>query len=220
MLNGLPRWVTASLWITVVVALVPIVLIAKARTTHSSVPRVELIPDMDNQRKFKAQSANPLFADRRAMRPVIAGTVARGELHEDELFYRGLVGDEWTETFPVPVTERLMARGKERYDIYCIVCHGASGEGDGVVSKRALDLQMGTWVPPSSLHTDLVRDRAAGHIFNTITNGIRNMSGYGSQIATEDRWAIVAYVRALQRARSASIEDVPPERRADLEETR
>lgn len=220
MFTGLPRWVVPALWILTVVALVPIALIARARTTHSPVPRIELIPDMDNQPRFNAQSANVLFADGRAMRPELAGTIARGELRDDEHLYRGLVEGEWAEKFPMAVTEELMARGRDRFNIYCIVCHGASGEGDGIVNQRAMDLQMGTWVPPSSLHTDLVRSRPVGHIFNTITNGIRNMSGYGSQIVTEDRWAIVAYVRALQRARAATIADVPAEHRSDLEETR
>jgi mono/diheme cytochrome c family protein len=220
MLRGLPTWVIPTLAIMTTLALIPIVLIAKARTTNSPKPRVELIPDMDNQPKYKAQSANAMFADGRGMRPVIPGTVARGELQEDEHFYRGLVDDEWAERFPIPVTEELMARGKNRYDIYCVVCHGASGQGDGIINKRALELQMSTWVPPSSFHTDLVRGRPVGHLFNTITNGIRNMSGYGSQLEPEDRWAVVAYVRALQRARRATIDDVPAERREALEETR
>jgi len=220
MLKGLPGWVWPGLSIMTALALIPIVLIAKARTTHSPVPRVEIIPDMDNQPKYKAQSSNFMFADKRGMRPPIPGTVARGELHEDEHLYRGIVDGEWAETFPMPVTEELMARGRNRYEIYCIVCHGASGHGDGIVNKRALELQMGTWVPPSDLHTDLVRERPLGHIFNTTTNGIRNMSGYASQISTEDRWAVVAYVRALQRSQRATIDDVPAERRQALQEAR
>lgn len=220
MLRGMPTWVLPALAVLTVIALIPVVLIAKARTENSPKPRIEIIPDMDNQPKYKAQSANPMFADGRAMRPEIPGTVARGELHENEHLYRGIVDGEWAEHFPMPVTEELMARGENRYDIYCIVCHGASGEGNGIINQRAIELQMGTWVPPSSFHTDLVRSRPVGHIFNTITNGIRNMPGYGSQIEPEDRWAIVAFVRALQRARHATVDDVPAERREALEETR
>jgi len=109
-----------------------------------------------------------------------------------------------------------MRRGRERYDIYCAPCHGLDGAGEGIVSVRALDLQEGTWTPPTSYHTKLIRERPAGHLFNTITNGIRNMPAYGDLIEEEDRWAIVAYMRALQLSRNAGIEDVPEERRGTL----
>jgi mono/diheme cytochrome c family protein len=115
--------------------------------------------------------------------------------------------------------EALVARGQERFDVYCAVCHGTSGYGNGPVSARALQLmELGNaqWTPPSSLHDDLVRGRPDGHIFNTITNGIRNMPAYGSQIPAADRWAIVGYVRALQRSQRATTGDVPADERDRL----
>jgi len=142
--------------------------------------------------------------------------VARGDLEGSAAYRTGRTGDGWVTAFPVPVTEQLMRRGQERYDIYCSPCHGLAGYGDGVVAKRADALQEGTWTPPSSYHTDLVRSRPAGQLFNTITNGIRNMAAYGAQIPVADRWAIVAYVRALQRSQAASVADVPPELRRQL----
>ncbi|HPS79276.1 MAG TPA: cytochrome c, partial [Thermoanaerobaculaceae bacterium] len=117
---------------------------------------------------------------------------------------------------PVVVVDGLKLRGRQRYEIYCSPCHGLSGFGDGPVSKRAEALAEGTWVPPSSLHTDQSRGLALGQIFDTIFHGVRNMPSYGAQIDVHDRWAIVAYVRALQRSQHASLGDVPPAERANL----
>ena len=125
-----------------------------------------------------------------------------------------MVGEEWIEAIPVPVTLQLMERGRDRFDIFCSPCHGLAGGGDGMTAKRAEELQEGTWTPPASFHTELIRGRPVGHLFNTISNGIRNMPAYGPQIPVTDRWAIVAYVRALQRSQWASVDDVPPELRA------
>ena len=171
---------------------------------------------MDNQPKFKAQSRNPMFADRRAMRPPVAGAVARGETLGEPALMSGKIGQDWVETIPVEVDRALLNRGHERFDVYCSPCHGLAGFGDGMVAKRADELQEGTWTPPSSFHSDLLRKRAVGHLFNTISNGIRNMPAYGPQIPVEDRWAIVAYVRALQRSQNATVDDVPPDIRAQL----
>ena len=109
-----------------------------------------------------------------------------------------------------------MKRGKERFDVFCAPCHGLAGNGDGLVAKRADRLQEGTWTPPSSLHTDLVRSRPDGQLYNSIANGVRTMPAYGSQIPVPDRWAIVAYVRALQRSSNARVADVPAELRSQL----
>ncbi|MFI5143406.1 MAG: c-type cytochrome [Thermoanaerobaculales bacterium] len=206
----MPRPLVYAAVILLALALVPFALIARSRATTSSQPRIQIIRDMARQPKFKTQAANPLFADGRAMRPAVAGTVARGELHEDAAFWAGRDAGGWVTAFPLQVTAELMRRGQERYDIYCSPCHGLSGYGDGPVAKRADALQEGTWTPPSSYHTDLVRSRPAGHLFNTITNGIRNMPAYGAQIPVADRWAIVAYVRALELSQNATIADVPP----------
>lgn len=212
----IPRWLTYLVVVTVVLSWVPLALILRARQVKSPKPRIHIVQDMDNQPKFGPQSRNRLFADRRAMRPPVAGTVARGELRDDDRLHRGAVGEVWVGQIPVPVTEQLLRRGRERYDIYCSPCHGLAGYGDGMVAKRAEALQEGTWTPPSSFHTELVRGRAVGHLYNSITNGIRSMPAYGPQVAVEDRWAIVAYLRALQRSQSATVEDVPPELRAQL----
>lgn len=214
----MPRWTRTIVLALVILSWIPFFLITRARSERFRSGRVHLIPDMDQQPKFRPQSANPMFLDGRAMRPSVAGTVARGELREDDHFYRGIVGGDWAATFPAaaPVTPALLKRGQQRFDIYCAPCHGLDGYGNGVVARRADKLQQGTWVQPSSYHTDIVRGRPVGHIFNTITNGIRNMPAYGPQIPENDRWAIVAYVRALQRSQNSSINDVPPGERAGL----
>jgi mono/diheme cytochrome c family protein len=211
-----PRWLLYAAVLLAALALVPFALIARSRATTSARPRVHLILDMAQQPKFKTQTANPLFADGRAMRPPVPGTVARGDLDGDEAYRTGRAGDGWVTDFPVGVTAQLMRRGQERYDIYCTPCHGMAGYGDGPVAMRADALREGTWTPPSSYHTDLVRGRPVGQIFNTITDGIRNMPAYGEQIPVADRWAIVAYVRALQRSQAASVADVPAELRRQL----
>lgn len=216
MTRDLPKWALPTLAILVSLTLVPIVLIAKARSTQFREPRIHLIPDMDQQFKYKSQAFNPIFADGRAMRLPVEGTVARGELMSDDHLYRGIVDGQWATTFPVPVTSGLLERGEERFGIYCSPCHGLSGEGDGVVAQRADMLQMAMWVPPASLHTDLVRERPVGHLFNTITHGIRTMPPYAAQIPVGDRWAIVAYIRALQRSQNATLDDVPPDMRSSL----
>ena len=213
---SLPRWLIYTVVILVVASFIPIALIMRARVTTSEQPRIHIIPDMDNQPKYKAQSRNPLFADRRAMRPQVEGTVARGTTLGNPALTSGKIGEEWVEAFPVPVDKALIQRGRERYDIYCSPCHGLAGAGDGMVAKRADELMEGTWTPPTSFHTDLIRQRPVGHIYNTISNGIRNMPAYGTQIPVEDRWAVVAYVRALQRSQNATVDDVPPDIRAQL----
>lgn len=212
----MPRWLVPTFAILFTISLIPFALIARARNSHQPTPRINIIPDMDIQSRFEAQTENPMFADGRAMRPPVAGAIARGELHEDKHLYAGRVGGAWATTNALPVTAELMQRGRQRFDIYCAPCHGLGGFGDGLVAQRADALEQGTWTPPSSMHTDLVRGRTDGELFNTITNGIRNMPAYGSQIRTEDRWAIVAYIRALQRSQNARLEDVPADKQSTL----
>ncbi len=212
----MPRSVVYTLVILAALALVPLALVARARVSTSPYPRIHLILDMDNQPKFKAQAASPLFADGRAMRPQVAGTVPRGGLL-DEAVATGRDASGWLQAIPVPLTPELLRRGRERYDIYCAPCHGLSGHGDGIVNRRAERLEEGTWTPVASFHTETARSRPAGYIFNAMTNGVRTMPPYGVQIPVMDRWAIVAYVRALQRSQHAQLADVPEEFRAELE---
>lgn len=212
----LPRWLLFTVVTLVVLSWVPLALIMRARVSTSALPRIHIVPDMDNQPKYKTQSRNPLFADRRAMRPPVAGTVSRGTVIGNTSLMTGRQGEGWVIEIPVPVDEALLATGRRNYDIHCSPCHGLAGFGDGMVAKRADALQEGTWTPPTSFHTDLIRQREAGHLFNTISNGIRNMPAYGPQIPVEDRWAVVAYLRALQRSQNATIDDVPDDIRAQL----
>jgi len=214
----MPRPLIYTVLILLAVTLVPVSCVVKNRTNPVKTrPRIQIVPDMDNQPKFKTQSANPFFTDGRAMRPWPDGTVARGLLREDRRLYRGREPDSsFTTAFPLPVTEALLARGQQRYDIYCATCHGLGGAGDGVTHRRAEALQQGTWTPPTDLASETVVGRPHGYLFDAITNGVRNMPAYGHQILPEDRWAIVAYVRALQRARNATLADVPDENRRNL----
>ena len=213
----MPRWLTAIVVILVALSWIPVALALRARVVKKTEPRIHIIPDMDNQPKVKAPSRFMLFADRRGMRPPVAGTVARGSLIGDSSLEFGRTADDvWVEAIPVEMSMSLLERGRKRYDIFCSPCHGLSGYGDGMVARRADQLQEGTWTPPTSFHTELIRERPAGHIYNTISNGIRNMPAYGSQIPVDDRWAIVAYVRALQRSQNATIDDVPADLQAQL----
>ena len=194
--------------------MVPLALVARARETTSSLPRIHPLPDdMDSQYKFKAQASNWFFTDGRAMREPPEGTVALGDLHDDDPLYKAKMADQntWVANIPVPLNDATMTRGRERFGIYCAPCHGISGRGDGMVDKRASGLMEGTWVTPTSLHEARVRAQPAGEIFNTITHGIRNMPAYGPNVDPADRWAIVMYVRALQLSQNAPKSAVPAE---------
>jgi mono/diheme cytochrome c family protein len=204
-------------------AVLPFALIAYYRAVPSSQPRVHIFQGMDNQPKLKPQAYNAMFADNRAMRPPIPGTVARGELAVDDHYEHGkiMVDDEWqwADTYPgqITVDEAFIERGRERFNIYCATCHGQAGYGDGMTHKRALELQTNTWVQPTSLHNAEIRDkRPLGQLYHTIRWGVRTMPGYGAQIPTEDRWAIVAYIKALQLSQHAPVDAIPPERRQSL----
>jgi mono/diheme cytochrome c family protein len=217
--SGIPRGIVYALLVLGAAAVVPFALIALARVSTSAQTRIHVVPDMDWQQKYKTQRANPFFEDHRAMRPQVEGTVASGELRADDHFYTGKVNDVWATTFPseVPVSDETMARGEERFGIYCTPCHGVDGSGQGMVARRAASLREGTWVPPMDLHTEVLHYKPVGELFNTISNGVRNMPAYARQIPTADRWAIVLYVRALQRSRSAKAEQLPADLRAALD---
>lgn len=210
----LPKPLVYATLILVVLAMIPPALIARSRAVNSELPRIALMQDMGAQHRFNAQQANPMFRDGRAMRPQVEGTIARGDLKDDPHYFMGVVGDDWAEDFPsqVQVDRALLERGRERYDIFCAICHGTAGFGDGMVDRRAQELMetgaLGTvWVPPTNLHDEEIREQPVGQIYNAITNGVRNMPAYDSMIPTQDRWAIVAYVRALQRSQDARPED-------------
>jgi mono/diheme cytochrome c family protein len=211
------------------IAVVPPLFVARMRVTRSSSPRIHLWNDMDWQPKYKAQTASPLFSDGRSNRIPVAGTIASERLEDDDHFYRGEVEGEWATTFPqsivnesMPETTLMstMQRGQERFNVYCAVCHGLSGDGKGPVSLRAQQLllkgQEVKWTPPTMLSVAQLLAKPVGDIFNTITNGKNTMPPYATQISAEDRWAIVMYVRALQRSRTATLDDVPEELRSKL----
>jgi mono/diheme cytochrome c family protein len=165
--------------------------------------------DMHNQPKYIPLRESTFFSDARSARPLVAGTVARGQLHEDTLLYTGKIGGADATMFPFRVDERVMARGQERYDIFCAPCHGRTGAGDGMVVRRG-------YRRPPSYHDDRLRAAPAGHYFDVMTNGFGAMPDYAAQIPAEDRWAVVAYIRALQLSAHAAVADVPPADREKL----
>jgi len=166
--------------------------------------------DMHDQPKYIPLRESAFFGDDRSARPIVEGTVARGHLHEDTLFYTGKVAGKDAEVFPIPITAPVLARGRERFDIYCAPCHGRTGGGDGMVVRRGFRR-------PPTFHQDRLRDAPVGHFFDVITNGFGAMPDYAEQVRSEDRWAIIAYVRALQLSEHATTADVPPDHRGDLE---
>jgi len=218
----MPRVILYILLLVVMLSLIPVGMVYKSMHSAKSQTRIQVVWDMDDQVYHKAQSANPFFADGRSARLHPEGTVARGLLREDDAYHLGSATADtvYVDEFPVAVTDGMMVRGRERFAIYCAPCHGLSGNGMGPVHAKATALAEGTWTPPTDLASETVVDRPVGHIYNTIRNGIRNMPAYGSQIDTADRWAIVAYVRALQLSRNATLDDMSPAEREALETER
>lgn len=212
----IPRWVLWGLAVVAALSMLPPLGIAWYRSGTKALPRVHTFLDMDVQPKYRAQAASSLFPDGMATRPPVPGTIGRDEMEDNTALYLGKTGDEWIQEFPVRVDMAAMARGQERFTIYCAPCHGLTGEGDGMVSRRATERAEANWVPPLSLHAESVRVQPVGQLYNTVTNGIRTMPPYASQMSVEDRWAVVLYVRALQRSQHATLEDVPPEMRNQL----
>lgn len=164
----------------------------------SEKPPIHPNPNMDFQERYNAQETNSFFENNMAMRAPVDGTIARGHLKQDDAYYEGLdENGDLVQDIPVEVTRDFIYRGKERYDIYCSVCHGGTGDGRGVIMTG----QYG-YVPAPSFHSDNIRQMPDGHFYSAITNGIRTMPSYATQIKVEDRWAIVAYIRALQRSQN------------------
>lgn len=257
----LPSWLRPVGICALCLLLIPPVLILRARGMTNSMPRLHVNPDMDWQFKSKAQNVSPsldgeegeyLFADGRVMRPPIPGTIARGELEDDDSYFRGIVPGgspvnlddttfastsapgsgtqdadpnepEWVMAFPpeVEISMETLERGKEKFNIYCAVCHGYAGDGDGLVSQRGLELSAvgkAAWTQARNLHDEEIESQPIGRLFDTITNGRSTMAGYKSQLSVEDRWAVVLYVRALQEAEYSSVDDVPDDLRNDIPE--
>jgi len=166
--------------------------------------------DMHDQPKYKPFRQSEFFADGRAMRPFVAGTVARGTLREATPFNTGKSGDEFVAEMPVAVTAELLARGRGEYQVFCSPCHGRTGMGDGMIVQRGFKR-------PISYHVDRLRQVPVGYFFDVITNGYGAMSDYAVQVPVEDRWAIAAYVRTLQLSQYAPASDVPADRHAEIE---
>src|ERR1700757_1486878 len=159
--------------------------------------------DMHDQPRFKPLAKSDFYADLRSARPPVEGTVGRGQLHEDTYFYTGKVGENPGDYMPFPVTKEVLDRGRERFDIYCTPCHSRLGDGNGFVPSRGFARR------PPSFHIVRLQKAPAGYFFDVMTNGFGIMPDYASQIPPQDRWNIVAYIRALQLSQNATMADVP-----------
>jgi len=168
--------------------------------------------DMQDQPKYTPLRPSDFFADGRSARPLPEGTVARGELRADKVFFTGKSGDLYVDKLPFPVTRQVLERGRGRFNIYCTPCHGRVGNGLGMIVQRGLKR-------PPSYHIDRLRQVPIGYFFDVISNGFGAMSDYAAQVEPRDRWAIAAYIRVLQFSQQASLEDVPPEDRQELNGT-
>ena len=174
-------------------------------------PPLEIFTDMDRQPKLRPQQPNLTFASGRTSQEPLPGTVARGERYENNPVNTGRESGStnFVATIPTTVTQQLVERGQARFNIYCLPCHGPQGDGNGIVKKYG-------YATIRSLHEKVVVTQADGELFNTITHGKATMYGYGSQVPIEDRWAIVAYVRALQRSHLGLVDEVPAQLKAGL----
>jgi mono/diheme cytochrome c family protein len=212
------------IFLALAIVVVGVVAAAGLRGHHFSQPPFELFPDMNYQDKVKDQQPSAFFADGMASREPVPGTVALEMPAVNDYWATGKWDDShWGDGIPVhdardggrplAIDEENMARGRERYNISCAVCHGAAGDGQGVVTKYGL-----TGV--ASYHNDRLRQAADGDIFNTISNGKGQMLGYAYNITIDDRWRIVMYVRALQRSQNAPLSDASPDEQAELDKTK
>jgi len=216
------------------VVVLAVLAVAGFRGQHSAKSPLQIFPDMKFQPRIDAQHTSDVFADSRGARQPIAGTVPLGYVlpgryysngannnkdatvvggfsNSPEYFTSGRMGEVYGSGFPVPVTPELIARGQERFNINCAVCHGATGVGNGIATNYGLN-------GVANLQQERLRIMPEGQIFNRITYGYNTMGEYGQQVTVEDRWAIIAYIRALQRSQNAKIDDVPQAMRASLDQ--
>jgi len=205
--------------------------VAGFRGGKTTQPPLQVFPDMDHQPKYQPQHPSPFFADGRGGQKWVEGTVpfgyttpgrylqaaarnaayGSGFTNLPDYLHTGRIGDVYGDGIPVEVTAVLLDRGQERFNIHCSVCHGATGMGNGVVQNVA------NWATIANLQDERIRTMPDGQLYNTITNGKNTMGAYGPNIAVEDRWAIVAYLRALQRSQRGSLADLSPAQQQQLQ---
>lgn len=196
------------------VTIIAVMVVAGKRGDMSRRPPIELFPDMDRQPKLRPQAANSFFQDGLSSQQPIAGTIARGSAWQDSPENTGRIPGttNFVATIPVPVTQQLLARGQQRFNINCAPCHGSQGDGKGITSKFGMTVI-------ADLHDVQARkvpQQSDGELFNTISNGKLLMQGYAANVTIADRWAIIAYVRALQRSHLGLMDDVPAAERANV----
>lgn len=218
-------------FLILVLGSIALVTVTGLRGAKSNRPPIEIFPDMDRQPKVKKQTESAFFADGRSARPPLPDTVPIGYNFPvkpvagqpaPEGFYKGFTGgtdylatgkfDEghWGTGIPIPVTKELILRGQQRFQISCAICHGATGGGNGITTQYGL-------VGVVNLHDKRIRDMADGEIYNTIVHGKNTMMAYGGKLNVQDRWAIITYIRALQRSQNAALADVPADKQKELE---
>jgi len=207
-------------WLAFLFIVVAAISVLGFRGSHSTRPPLEVFPDMDRQTKYKPQQESPFFADGRTDRPLPANVVPRGRsvvadplyLGADDHMFRGKTATgEFARGFPqeIEITNDLLARGRQRYDMFCAPCHGRTGDGNGITKLYGMGAT-------PTYHDDRIRTMPEGEIYNTLTHGKNTMMGYGDRVEVRDRWAIVAYLRALQRAQQGTVDDVRPGNRQEL----
>ncbi len=167
--------------------------------------------DMHVQPRYQPLDPSTFFADGRSARPPVPGTVARGHLETDELYFTGKIDGKVANEFPFPITRRDLKRGQQRFNIYCAPCHGMTGDGHGRIVERGFP-------PPPSYHIPRLMKAPVGHFFDVMTNGYGTMYSYAGRVPPDDRWRIAAYIRALQLSEDATLAEVPPQERKKLTE--
>lgn len=195
----------ASSFLAFLGAFAALSVLAGCRGQPSEDPPIHPNLNMDFQTKYRPQKKNEFFADGRAMREPVAGTIAKGQLKEDPAYHFGKTGEAFVTKIPTRITQSLVERGQERYNIYCSVCHGKTGAANGIVIQRNAGM-----LKPPSFHEERLLSMPVGQIYDAILHGVRgNMPSYAYAIPVADRWAIVAYVQALQLSRRGTLNDVP-----------